>query len=102
MALVLLRLFFKSTQDKEKHTATNTNTFLTREAKRGENRCKFNRRKDRTAYGKVTPHLSTHSFPHFFFFPSISLALKYNGSDKTDTAWPEGSLRKRRPSPDPG
>lgn len=26
----------------------------------------------------------------FFFFPSISLALKYNGSDKTDTATARG------------
>ena len=50
MALVLLRLFLNPHKKKEKYTATNTNTFLTREAKRGENRCKFNRRKDRKAY----------------------------------------------------
>lgn len=89
MALVLLRLFLNPHKKKEKYTATNTNTFLTREAKRGENRCKFNRRKDRKAYVKVTPHLFTHSFTRFFF-SSISFTLKHNSSDKRDTAMAQG------------
>ena len=107
MPLFLLKLFFKSTQEKRKtnnNNNRNTNTSLTREAK-GENtgaNTKGGRREKHVLKSDLI-----HSFIHSFFKASlwhVPCAKHRNIMVviRQTLPWPEGSLRERTHSPGPG